>query len=123
MPAALQLGSIVWAEIADANGLYKLRPTVVITPTDRISQDQPLHVVAVTSRLSEPLPSDHVLLPWHAGGHARTGLNRRCAAVCTWAARIQLSDVKEIGGIVPGGVMVEILRKIAGAAPAENPKN
>lgn len=123
MPAALQLGSIVWAEIADANGIRKLRPAIVITPTDRIAKDQPLHVVAVTSRLTEPLPSDHVLLPWHAQGHPRTGLNRRCAAVCTWAARIQCSDVNEFGGIAPGGVMMEILRKIIAATPPENPKN
>ncbi len=113
MAAALQLGSIVWAEIADANGFRKLRPAVVVTPSDRIADAHALHVVAITSRLIDPLPSDHVLLPWHAQGHPRTGLNRRCAAVCTWISQIQIADVKESGGFVPGGVMIEILRRVA----------
>src|SRR5687767_310149 len=111
--AALQLGSIVWAEIADANGIRKLRPAVVVTPSDRISDTNRLHVVAITSRLTDPLPPNHVLLPWHAQGHPRTGLNRRCAAVCTWISSIQVSDVKEIGGFAPGSVMIEILRRAA----------
>jgi hypothetical protein len=123
MPAALQLGSIIWAEIADANGIGKLRPAEVITPTDRISGTGPLHVVAVTSRVADPLPGDHVLLPWHADGHPRTGLNRRCAAVCSWIARIQAADVKEIGGITPGAVMVEILRRVADSSPPGRPSN
>ncbi len=78
MPEPLQLGRIVWAEIADANGIRKLRPAIIVTPSDRITLTAPLDVVAVTSRLPEPLPDDHVLLPWHAQRHPRTGLNRRC---------------------------------------------
>jgi hypothetical protein len=68
MPGSLQLGRIVWAEIADANGIPKLRPVVIVTPSDRITSIAPLDVIAVTSRVPEPLPSDHVLLPWHAQG-------------------------------------------------------
>jgi len=120
MAAALQLGSVVWAEIADANGIRKLRPAIVVTPTDRISDTGPLHVVAVTSRLSEPLPSDHVILPWHPKGHPRTGLNRRCAAVCTWIAEIQAADVREVGGMTPGSVLVDVLRRIAAPPPAKS---
>jgi hypothetical protein len=51
---------------------------------------------------SEPLPHDHVLLPWHAQGHPRTGLNRKCRAVCTWVARIRHRDIRAIAGVVPG---------------------
>jgi hypothetical protein len=29
-------GQIVWADIADANGIYKARPAVVITPDVRV---------------------------------------------------------------------------------------
>ena len=75
MPGSLQLGRIVWAEILDANGIPKLRPAVIVTPSDRITPAAPLDVIAVTSRVPEPLPQDHVLLPWHAQGHPRTGLN------------------------------------------------
>ncbi len=117
MAATLQLGSIVWVEVADANGIVKLRPAVIITATDRISDTGSLDVVAVTSRLVEPLPSDHVLLPWHPKGHPRTRLNRRCAAVCSWIVQIQPGCVREMAGIVPGPVVVEILRRVA----AQNP--
>lgn len=77
MAAALQLGTIVWAEVADANGFVKLRPAVIVTPTEQIGGSSALHAVAITSRLIDPPPTDHVLLPWHAQGHPRTGLNRK----------------------------------------------
>ena len=98
--------------MADANGIRKLRPGVIVTPKDRITPTALPDVIAVTSRLSEPLPADHVLLPWHARGHPRTGLNRRGAAVCTWVARIRHEDSQEVGGVVPGAVMIEIVSKV-----------
>ena len=36
MPESWQFGRIVWAEIADANGFPRLRPVVIVTPSDRI---------------------------------------------------------------------------------------
>jgi hypothetical protein len=66
------LGQIVGASIADANGIRKLRPAVIVTPTERLTPDGPWDVVAVSSRLAEPLPDDHVLLPGsREGTHAR----------------------------------------------------
>jgi mRNA-degrading endonuclease toxin of MazEF toxin-antitoxin module len=122
MPAPLQFGRIVWAEIADVNGIPKLRPAVIVTPSERITPGAPLDVIAVTSRVPEPLPHDHVLVPWHAQGHPRTGLNRRCAAVCTWVARIRHADIREVAGIVPGAVMLEILSKVTALlAPPSDP--
>jgi mRNA-degrading endonuclease toxin of MazEF toxin-antitoxin module len=112
MLGSLQLGRIVWAEIADANGIPKLRPVVIVTPSDWITPAAPLDVIAVTSRVPEPLPDDHVLLPWHAQGHPRTGLNRKCAAVCTWVARIRHTDIRDVAGVVQGAVMLEILSKV-----------
>jgi hypothetical protein len=119
MAERLQLGRIVWAEIADANGIPKLRPAVIVTPSDRITPSAPLDVIAVTSRVPEPLPHDHVLLPWQAQGHPRTGLNRRCAAVCTWVARIRYTDIRDVAGVVPGAVMLGDLvhRHVATKAP------
>jgi mRNA-degrading endonuclease toxin of MazEF toxin-antitoxin module len=112
MPGPVQFGRIVWVDMADANGIRKLRPAVIVPPNDRITPTALLDVIAVTSRLSEPLPPDHVLLPWHAQGHPRTGLNRRCAAVCTWVARIRHGDIQEVAGGVPGAVMIEIVSKV-----------
>jgi mRNA-degrading endonuclease toxin of MazEF toxin-antitoxin module len=123
MPGSLQLGRIVWAEILDANGIPKLRPAVIVTPSDRITPAALLDVIAVTSRVPELLPHDHVLLPWHAQGHPRTGLNRKCAAVCTWVARIRHTDIRDVAGVVPGAVMLEILSKVTAllSPPSEPP--
>jgi len=54
-------------------------------------------------------------------GHPRTGLNRRCAAVCSWVARIEEGDVQDIAGIVPSPVMAAILTKVAAALPPPSP--
>jgi hypothetical protein len=113
MGTALQFGQIVWAEMADANGIRKLRPAVIITPTDQIDPNSPLDVVAVTSQVPQSLPDDQVLLPWHRQGHPRTGLNRRCAAVCSWMARIVPTDIQSVGGVVPGPVLLTIAAKLA----------
>src|SRR6266498_5490505 len=115
MTPALATGHIVWAEVADANGIRKLRPAVIVAPAARLTSGGPFDVVAITSRLTDPLPDDHILLPWHPRGHPRTGLNRRCAAVCTWLTQIVDSDIQDVAGIVPAPVMKEILAKVTAA--------
>lgn len=112
-----QLGSVVWVELADANGFRKVRPAVVVSATADIAAGQPVRVVAITTRLPTPLPDDHVLLPWDRQGEARSGLRRRCAAVATWLAEIPLSDVREIVGLLPSAVIAEVLAKISAALP------
>jgi PemK-like, MazF-like toxin of type II toxin-antitoxin system len=109
----LQLGSVVWAELEDANGYRKVRPVVVASPTEDIQAGRPIHVVAITVRLPDPLPEDHVLLPWDRQGRARSGLRRRCAAVASWHAEIAVGDVQEVVGIMPPAVMGELLGKVA----------
>ena len=113
MTAPVRFGQIVWAEMADANGIRKCRPAVILTPTDRITPSGPLDVAAITSQLPQPLPEDHVLLPWHAQGHPHTGLSRKCAAVCTWLARILPDDIQSVAGIVPGPLLLDIVSKIS----------
>jgi mRNA-degrading endonuclease toxin of MazEF toxin-antitoxin module len=112
-----QLGSVVWAELADAHGNRKVRPAVVVTPTADIVAERPLRVVAVTTRLSTPLPDDHVLLPWDPQGRARSGLRRRCAAVASWQAEIPVGDVRQVVGHLPPAVIGELLAKIAASLP------
>ena len=113
----LVTGRIVWARIADANGFRKLRPAVIVTPSDRLTAGKPFDVVAVTSRLVDPLPEHHVLLPWHSRRHPRTGLNRRCAAICNWLTQIVDSDVEDLAGVVPNSLMTVILAKLRAALP------
>lgn len=109
----LELGRIVWADVADPNGNVKQRPAVVVSATETIRPGSPIRVVAVTSRVSELLPADYVLLPWHPQRHPRTGLNRRSAAVCNWVCTIMPDDVKDLAGVVPGECLFEILSKIS----------
>jgi mRNA-degrading endonuclease toxin of MazEF toxin-antitoxin module len=112
MPPRIQFGQIVWADIPDDNGVVKARPAVVVTPNDVLAASDLLDVVAVTSRVPEPLPEDHILLPWHAQRHPRTGLNRKCTAVCSWVVQISVHDIQSVVGIVSGTVFTDILRKI-----------
>ena len=111
-----QLGSVIWAELQDANGFRKVRPAVVLTPTAEIAAGQPVRVAAITTRLATPLPDDYVLLPWDRQGKARSGLRRRCAAVASWLAELPLSDVNQVVGILPPAVIGELLTKIAAAS-------
>jgi len=55
-----QLGSVVWVELADANGFRKVRPTVVVSATADIAAGKPVRVVAITTLFPTPLPADHV---------------------------------------------------------------
>src|SRR5438552_6023834 len=117
MPSPLRTGQIVWAEIADANGIRKTRPAIIVTPDESISDSGSIEVAAITSRLADPLPDDHVLLPWHAQGHPRTGLKCKCAAVRIWISRIGASDIHSVAGLVSGAILEEILTKVAGTGP------
>jgi len=60
--------SVVWAELVDPNGYRKVRPGVVVTPTADINSGKPVRVVAITTRLPNPLPDDYDLLPWIGKG-------------------------------------------------------
>jgi mRNA-degrading endonuclease toxin of MazEF toxin-antitoxin module len=108
-----QLGSVVWAELKDANGVCKVRPAVVVTPSADIAADKPLRVAAITTRLLTPLPGDYVLLPWDHQGKARSGLRRRCAAVAGWLAVIPVTEVRQVVGVLPPAVIDELLVKVA----------
>jgi hypothetical protein len=59
-----------------------------------------MRVVAITTRLADPLPADHLLLPWERQGKARSGLRRRCAAVASWQAELVVGDVQQMVGIL-----------------------
>jgi len=123
-----QLGSVVWAELEDANGFRKVRPVVVVTATADIAAGKLVRVVAITTRLLTPLPNDYVLLPWDPQGKGRSGLRRWCAAVASWQSVIPVGDVQQVIGILPPAVLGELLAKAAvvlsppSAPPADVPK-
>ncbi len=112
-PRLPQLGSVIWAELEDANGFSKVRPAVVVTPTAEIAIAGSVRVLAITTRLPDPLPADHLLLPWHRDGKTRSGLRRKCAAVTSWQAPVRVDGVREVVGILPPNVIDDLLTKIA----------
>lgn len=105
----LEQGRIVWAELPSSDGTQlKRRPSVVVTPTNEIVAGKPFMVVAATTKFTEPLPSDHVRLPWHSAGKVRTQLRQPTVVVCTWLFAIQETDIHKYGGVVPPKTMLEI---------------
>jgi len=107
----LEQGRIVWVELPSSDGTQKKRrPAVIITATAEIAAGKPFAVVAVSTKFPDPLPADHVVLPWHRDGKVRTQLRKPAAAVCSWLCKITESDVLQTGGVVPPTEMIEIMR-------------
>lgn len=107
---AVRFGDVVIvAGLLDPQGRNpKDRACVVVTPPDQIEEGAPFDVVAITTKLPDPLPLDHVPLPWHAQRHPRTGLNKRNAAVCSWLAEVEASRTVRVIGHVPGDQLLQI---------------
>jgi mRNA-degrading endonuclease toxin of MazEF toxin-antitoxin module len=113
----LEQGRIVWAELSSLDGTKKKRrPGVIVTPTSEIGSGQAFVVAAATTKFTEPMPEDHVPLPWHPQGNVRTRLNRPTVAVCTWLCEIREEDVVNFGGIVPPKTLRAILDILNGAS-------
>jgi mRNA-degrading endonuclease toxin of MazEF toxin-antitoxin module len=93
----------------------KDRPLVIITATSEIRPDEPVVAVAITTQIPNPLPEELVELPWHRNKHAKTGLNKPCAAVCNWVVELQQSDIQTVAGVVPAAKLVEIIKRLPGA--------
>jgi hypothetical protein len=110
---ALEQGRIIWAPLPDSSGRSKKRrPDIIVTQTLDIKPDEPIVVVAATTKFAVPAPEDHVLLPWHPQGQVRTGLRKPTAAVCSWLFEIRQTDIESLGGIVPPALMLEIVTKV-----------
>jgi hypothetical protein len=107
-------GSIIWATIVDpAGGNPKSRPAVIITATNELDHCKPFVAVAVSSSIQSD-PHSCVELPWHAQGHPKTGLNKRCWAITNWLVALEFEHVQQIVGVVPNAVLLEIVRKATG---------
>ncbi|HEX5271744.1 MAG TPA: type II toxin-antitoxin system PemK/MazF family toxin [Gemmataceae bacterium] len=115
-------GRIVWVELLDPQSRnVKCRPAVVVTPDEEIQDGGEVWVVAISTQLTGAPAEVQVALPWERGGHPRTGLKERCAAVCTWMARVKVADVRGTAGIVPGRQLLDILTRIKPPDPPPDP--
>jgi len=112
---SFQFGQIVVVEkMLDPIGVNpKDRPAVNISRPDEIDRDDFLFVMAISTLLPGPVPSDHVKLPWHSNGHPRTGLKSNCAAVCSWIEKVEPSRVLTTIGHAPGKALAEIATQVA----------
>ncbi len=92
---------VIIVDLFDPQGRNpKDRPCVLVSPPERFAVGGPFDVVAITTLLPDPLPFDHVPLPWHPRHHPRTGLNKRNAAVCSWRVEVEASRIlRKIGHV------------------------
>lgn len=103
-----QYGQIVQANAPDHNGNWKIRPVVIITPTDEIVSDEPIIVICVSTQIERPIPEHHVKLPWQRGRHPRTGLDQENVAKCNWMAIIYERDIMYQRGFAPSAQLAKI---------------
>jgi hypothetical protein len=85
---------------------------VLLTGDADTPTDEPLVAVAITGTLPTPLPDYYVLLPWDRARHPKTGLKKKCAAVCNWFAKVQRSESVEVMGRVPDPQFAEIRQRV-----------
>jgi len=85
---------------------------VIVTSDADIRPDGEVWVVAISTELDQSPPEDQVALPWDARKHPRTGLTKRCAAVCTWMAKVNVASIQNIVGKVSGRPLLDILTRI-----------
>ncbi len=106
-------GRVIWAELLDPQGRNpKCRPAIIITPTDDITPDGKVRVVAISTRLDAAPPEVQVPLQYDPRGACRTGLREPCVAVCNWIVHSSLTTIRDYAGRVPGKTMYEIGEKI-----------
>ncbi len=107
-------GRIVRIETCDPQGRnLKRRPVVIVQRTIDIKAGDPFVCVAITGAVPTKVPEDCVLLPYQAGGHPRTGLKKRCAAMCSWFFKVTEDQIIEYMGIVPKAQLEAILGLVA----------
>jgi mRNA-degrading endonuclease toxin of MazEF toxin-antitoxin module len=103
-------GCIIEVQIRDPNQQnVKVRPAVIVSETTEIEAEHRILCVAITGTFPTKLPDDCVLLPYHRQGHPRTGLKKRCVAMCTWLFEIEEADIRKYIGRVPDRQLQEIL--------------
>jgi hypothetical protein len=109
----LRQGRIVWVTVLDKRGANpKRRPVILLTPPDQVPEGQPLIGVAVSTQPTDPLPPECVRLPSNRQKQGSSRLPERCAAVCDWAVQFFEKDIEEVGGLIYGSLLLEIVEKV-----------
>jgi hypothetical protein len=118
----LRQGTIVYAVVLDKQGKNpKRRPVILLTPPDKVPEGQPLIGVAVSTQPKDPLPDECVRLPSNRQKQGSSRLPERCAAVCNWAVQFYPEHIEEVGGMVYGELLYEIVEKVKPYVVAAQP--
>ena len=109
-------GQIVWARVADRNGIVKdqSRP-VLITQVHPTVREAPLWGLAISTR-RETDPEDPIVeLPWDADTGSTTGLFKWCAVVLRWLVSVEQDAIDDVSGYISPELFSEIEQAVARA--------
>ena len=110
----LRQGSIVRAWVSDPQGRNpKLRPLVVITPSQDIPGCKVLVGAPITGQFSIPVAKDEIALPYHPGGRASSALRKPCVAKCSWLVTLRPEDIAEQKGFLSSERLLSVPKAVA----------
>lgn len=118
MDKTLQRGRIVWTNVIDPQGnSCGPHAVIILTPNEDIAAATYLRGVVISDEYGYTTAEMRVELPWECrpGGHPRTGLKTKCAAICNWIVLIRKSDIHEnnLGRWTPAKQLLPIVKKVA----------
>jgi hypothetical protein len=111
--STLRQGSIVYTVVLNSQGRDpKRRPVVLITPPEQVPAGEPLIGVAISTKPKDPLPAECVRIPSNRRRQGSSQLPERSAAVCNWAVKFYEKDIEDVGGMVYGELLFEIVSRV-----------
>lgn len=101
-------GDVVLADIPDPHGQPCDHPhtCMVLRSSDC---DPNIYLVAISTKFTDPLPSDWLPMLHAPGGHPITGLKYPCVLKCNWIVKFLATAVKRRIGAVPPPVLDEAI--------------
>ena len=110
-----ELGRVIWADVVDPQG----RPAgehaaIILTTKAEYAAGQPIKAVVISSKLHLGTPGAMVMMKHlkRERGHPRTGLTKKCAAMCNRIVSVEESDIRRYCGLIYGKDLEEILKCI-----------
>ena len=109
---SLQAGLIIQARVKPKHGQEKVRPGLILTPTEDIQKGEPIVCLAITGSPLYPCRPEYVPVPWARNGHVSTGLRKPSFVVCNWSFVICASQVVSVKGFLPKKYLTEIYERL-----------
>lgn len=111
---AIQLGTIVWADLHDPVTGESLgdHPAIVLNSSEEIAAGADLLVAGCSTTFRFPLQSGWFAMPTGEEGR-RLGLSEACVAKATWLDQIPQDEVRRIGPRAPARIYKSIKNWLA----------